>query len=71
MFNGLNDNVNNNDISLNQKDEVDERLEKLKSFSKVELEYKQSLREQLDIIYDLENIINQKLYSIQKEIENN
>ena len=71
LFNGLNDNVNNNDISLNQKDEVDERLEKLKSFSKVELEYKQSLREQLDIIYDLENIINQKLYSIQKEIENN
>ena len=71
LFNGLNDNVNNNDISLNQKDEVDERLEKLKSFSKLELEYKQSLKEQLDIIYDLENIINQKLYSIQKEIENN
>ena len=68
----LNDNLNNNNlISLNQKDEIDERLEKLKNFPKIELEYKQNLKEKLDIIYDLENIINQKLFSIQKEIENN
>ena len=66
----LNDNINNNFIPLNQKDEVDERLEKLKNFPRHELEYKQNLKEQLDIIFDLENIINQKLFSIQKEIEN-
>ena len=71
FFNVLNENSNNNFISLNQKDEVDERLEKLKRFPKLEFEYKQNLKEQLDIIYDLENIINQKLFSVQKEIENN
>jgi uncharacterized protein (DUF885 family) len=66
----LNENVNNNFI-FNQRDEVDERLEKLKNFPKLEHEYKQNLKEQLDIIFDLENIINQKLFSVQKEIENN
>ena len=69
LFSGLNDNINNNFNSFNQKDEVDERLEKLKNFPK--LEYKQCLKEKLDIIYDLENIIYQKLFSLQKEIENN
>ena len=71
FFIELNENANNNFISLNQKDEVDERLEKLKHFPKFEFEYKQNLKEQLDIIYDLENIINKKLFSVQKEIENN
>ena len=71
FFVELNDNVNNNFNSLNQKDEVDEKLEKLKNFPKIELEYKQNLKEQLNIIFDLENIINQKLFSVQKEIENN
>ena len=70
LFIGLKDNANDF-ITLNQKDEIDEKLEKLKNFSKVDLEYKQNLKEQLDIIYDLENIINQKLSSVQKEIENN
>ena len=55
----LNDNKN-----YNQKDEVDEKLEKLKS-------YKQNLKEQLNIILDLENIINRKLTSVQKDLEKN
>ena len=71
LFMELNDNINNNFNALNQKDEVDERLEKLKNFPKNEFEYKQNLKEQLDIISDLENIINQKLFSIQRELENN
>ena len=71
FFIDINDNINNNLVSLYQKDEIEERLEKLKNVPKAELEYKQNLKEKLDIIYDLENIINQKLISIQKEIENN
>ena len=71
LFMELNDNINNNFNALNRKDEVDERLEKLKNFPKNEFEYKQNLKEQLDIISDLENIINQKLFSIQRELENN
>ena len=71
FFFELNESVNNNLICLNQKDEVDERLEKLKNCPKLELEYKQNLKEQLDIIFDLENIINQKLFSVQKQLENN
>jgi len=71
LFMELNDNINNNFIALNQKDEVDERLEKLKNFPKNEFEYKQNLKEQLDIISDLENLINQKLFSVQRELENN
>ena len=71
LFMELNDNMNNNFFEINQKDEVDERLDKLKKISKLELEYKQDLKEQLDIIFDLENIINKKLFSVQKELENN
>ncbi len=71
LFDEINDNTNNNIITLNQKDEVDERLDRLKKIPKYELEYKQTLKEQLDIIFDLENIINQKLNSVQKELENN
>ena len=71
LFDEINDNTNNNIITLNQKDEVDERLDRLKKIPKYELEYKQNLKEQLDIIFDLENIINQKLNSVQKELENN
>ena len=71
LFVDLNDNINNTIFPLNQKDEIDERLEKLKNFPKIELEYKQNLKEKLDIIYDLENLINQKLFSVQKEIDNN
>ena len=59
---------NNNLIIVNQKDEVDERLERLKNYK---FGYKQNLKEQLDIIFDLENIINKKLFSVQKEIEKN
>ena len=71
LFLELNGSENNNLINLNQKDEVDERLEKLKICPKLELEYKQNLKEQLDVIFDLENIINQKLFSVQKQLENN
>jgi hypothetical protein len=61
--------MNNTNYDLvDQKDEVDERLEKLKNY---QLEYKQNLKEQLDIISDLENIINQKLFSLQKELTKN
>jgi hypothetical protein len=65
----LNERMNNTNYDLvDQKDEVDERLEKLKNY---QLEYKQNLKEQLDIISDLENIINQKLFSLQKELTKN
>ena len=65
----LNERMNNTNYDLvDQKDEVDERLEKLKNY---QLEYKQNLKEQLDIISDLENIINQKLFSLQKELAKN
>jgi hypothetical protein len=65
----LNEHMNNTNYDLvDQKDEVDERLEKLKNY---QLEYKQNLKEQLDIISDLENIINQKLFSLQKELTKN
>ena len=72
----LNENINNADnannyMIINQKDEIDEKLEKLKKLPKMELENKKNLQEQLNIIFDLENIINQKLFSVQKEMENN
>ena len=60
--------LNNNLIIVNQKDEVDERLERLKNY---QIDYKQNLKEQLDIIFDLENIINKKLFTVQKELEKN
>ena len=71
FFSELNENVNNNFICLNQKDEVEEKLDKLNNFQKHDLEYEQNLKEQLDIIFDLEKIINQKIFLIQKEMENN
>ena len=61
-------NYNNNFYSFNNRDEMDERLEKYKKCPKLELDYKQNLREQLGIIFNLENIINQKLFFVQKQI---
>ena len=61
-------NYNNNFYSLYNRDEMDERLEKYKKCPKLELDYKQNLREQLGIIFNLENIINQKLFFVQKQI---
>ena len=51
-FSGLNENVNNisNFIDINQNDDIDEKLEKLQNFQRIELEYKQNLKEKLDII---------------------
>jgi hypothetical protein len=69
FFSELNENVNNNFICLNQKDEVEEKLDKLNNFPRHDFEYEQNLKEQLDIIFDLEKIINQKIFLIQKEIE--
>ena len=66
LFFGINDNINNNFNHFNQKDDVDEKIEKLKYYPKFELENKQNLKEKLDTIFDLENIINQKLFSVQK-----
>ena len=71
FFCGLNENVNNDFIYLNPKDEVEEKLDKLNNFPKHDFEYEQNLKEQLDIIFDLEKIINQKIFLIQKEMENN
>ena len=65
-------NVNNyNVFNINNRDEIDERMEKYKKCPKLELNYKQNLREQLGIIFNLENIINQKLFSVQQQLENN
>ena len=46
-------------------------MDKYKNCPKLELDYKQNLREQLGIIFNLENIINQKLFSVQRQLENN
>ena len=65
-------NVNNNNFStLSYRDEFTERLDKYKKCPKLELDYRQNLREQLGIIFNLENIINQKLFSVQRQLENN
>ena len=65
-------NVNKNNFStLSYRDELIERLDKYKKCPKLELDYQQNLREQLDIIINLENIINQKLFSVQRQLENN
>ena len=65
-------NVNKNNFStLSYRDELIERLDKYKKCPKLELDYQQNLREQLDIIFNLENIINQKLFSVQRQLENN
>ena len=71
LFAFLGNNVNNNFGSLNYRDEIDERLDKYKKCPKLELDYKQNLREQLGIIFNLENIINQKLSSVQRQLEQN
>ena len=71
LFAFLGNNVNNDFGSLNYRDEIDERLDKYKKCPKLELDYKQNLREQLGIIFNLENIINQKLSSVQRQLEQN
>ena len=71
LFAFLGNNVNNSFGSLNYRDEIDERLDKYKKCPKLELDYKQNLREQLGIIFNLENIINQKLSSVQRQLEQN
>ena len=70
LFVDLNNCINNNNFT-NYPNEIDERLDKYKNCTKLELDYKQNIKEQLGIIYDLENIINQKLFYVQKELENN
>ena len=65
-------NVNKNIFpTLSYRDELIERLDKYKKCPKLELDYRQNLREQLGIIFNLENIINQKLFSVQRQLENN
>ena len=72
LFAIFGNNVNNtNFFNFYNRDEIDERLEKYKKCPKLELDYKQNLREQLGIIFNLENIINQKLFSVQQQLENN
>ena len=72
LFAAFGNNVNkNNFYTLYYRDEIDERLDKYKNCPKLELDYKQNLREQLGIIFNLENIINQKLFSVQRQLENN
>ena len=71
-FNELNDNINKNLIpSFHYEEEIVKNIENLKYLSNFEIESKLNLKEQLDIIFDLESIINQRLLSIQKEIEKN
>ena len=72
LFAIFGNNVNNtNFFNIYNRDDMDERLEKYKKCPKLELDYKQNLREQLGIIFNLENIINQKLFSVQQQLENN
>ena len=72
LFAFIGNNINNNNFySLYNRDEIDERFDKYKKCPKLELDYKQNLREQLGIIFNLENIINQKLTSVQRQLEQN
>lgn len=72
LFAIFGNNVNNNNFfNIYNRDDMDERLEKFKKGPKLELDYKQNLKEQLGIIFNLENIINQKLFSVQRQLENN
>ena len=72
LFAIFGNNVNNNNfLNIYNRDDMDERLEKFKKGPKLELDYKQNLKEQLGIIFNLENIINQKLFSVQQQLENN
>ena len=69
-FNNYLCNSINNNYQVYQ-NEIDERLDKYKNCTKLELDYKQNIKEQLGIIFDLENKINQKLFYVQKELKNN
>ena len=72
LFAIFGNNVNNtNFFNIYNRDDMDERLEKYKKCPKLELDYTQNLKEQLGIIFNLENIINQKLFSVQQQLENN
>ena len=69
-FNNYLNNNNNNNL-LFYPNEIDTRLDKYKNSAKLEIDYKQDVKEQLNVIFDLENILNQKLFNIQRELENN
>ena len=72
LFAFFGNNVNNNNFySVYNRDEIDERFDKYKNCPKLELNNRQNLREQLGIIFNLENIINQKLFSVQRQLEYN
>ena len=71
LFPIFNNNVNNINIyELYQKDNIEEILNKYKNGPKLELEYNQNKIKQIGKLFDVENILNQKIFSIQKYIEN-
>ena len=71
LFSIFNNNVNNINIyELYQKDNIEEILNKYKNGPKLELEYNQNKIKQIGKLFDVENILNQKIFSIQKYIEN-
>ena len=71
LFSIFNNNVNNKYIyELYQKDNIEEILNKYKNGPKLELEYNQNKIKQIGKLFDVENILNQKIISIQKYIEN-
>ena len=71
LFSIFNNNVNNKYIyELYQKDNIEEILNKYKNGPKLELEYNQNKIKQIGKLFDVENILNQKIFSIQKYIEN-
>ena len=71
LFSIFNNNVNNINIyELYQKDNIEEILNKYKNGPKLELEYNKNKIKQIGKLFDVENILNQKIFSIQKYIEN-
>ena len=71
LFSIFNNKVNNINIyELYQKDNIEEILNKYKNGPKLELEYNQNKIKQIGKLFDVENILNQKIFSIQKYIEN-
>ena len=71
LFSIFNNNVNNINIyELYQKDNIEEILNKYKNGPKLELEYNKNKIQQIGKLFDVENILNQKIFSIQKYIEN-
>ena len=71
LFSIFNNNVNNINIyELYQKDNIEEILNKYKNGPKLELEYNQNKIKQIGKLFDVENILNQKIFSLQKYIEN-